>query len=537
MGGKHKQAKQTPSAVPGVEKIQLTKEAQLTHKTKWELFLEGYRSYFNAEFSWPAYIKECKLYYGEFNIHDFIRTYGPDCEADFKRFRRKILEQKGINRPVDERDAFVVDPSLLEMMVNGDNLRTRMLIRFLTPETRAEKRNMKRSWRSAKKMGYAKREWLKSYVGIAFRVGKPDPLDDKYTREEVFMLITDAKKRLDELRDKQKNPPASSPVPPTEPKHPLKQPSAFDQPLSAPRPKETPLVPDRHSQPEALGVLPVRPQTPYFEPIQPSQPAPRVERVVPPQPIDDQPFFMSSIPAAEPVKTYPPRQSGVIKPEPVVAPTPVVDQFSSDSLRAAPLTPNTDVDVLSTFRPSEKFGADNQIPAKVASPLTDLSPSALFSELEDDDLLFEPKPAANATVDALASNDDWEVKATAPKPLTPEAFLRDYQQQRVSVPKDVTTVQAQDLNEKPKTAAPAPKVQPANAMSAALRFEQHVDAQTRAVKHDNLMVTKELHRVSEITHAEQARYEQLRAKRKQLTAELAAATKAAQASMLTKQED
>lgn len=188
--------------------VNLTREASLQNKSKWQLFLDGYKNYFNTEFSWPNYIKECKLYYGEFDINEFINTYGPECEEDFKRFRQKILEQKGINKKKSESSEISnvkIDEKILELMITGDSLRTRTLIRFLNPQTRKEKKNLKRSWKNAKKMKFTKIEWMKSYVGIPFKVGRIDPLDEKYTRDEIFEIIKYAKKEIDNLKNKKSN--------------------------------------------------------------------------------------------------------------------------------------------------------------------------------------------------------------------------------------------------------------------------------------------------------------------------------------------
>ncbi|WP_052663526.1 DUF5454 family protein [[Mycoplasma] testudinis] len=184
--------------------IDFTKEAALQNKSKWQLFLEGYKNYYHADFAWPKYIKDCKLYYGEFNIHDFIKTYGKECEEDFKQFRQRILQQKGINRSASgdfvkasNQNTTAVDDELIELMTNGDSLRTRLLIRFLSPQTKLEKKNMKRSWKNAKRSGLSRSEWMKSYVGIPFKSGKNDPQDEKYTREEVFQILKKARARLE----------------------------------------------------------------------------------------------------------------------------------------------------------------------------------------------------------------------------------------------------------------------------------------------------------------------------------------------------
>lgn len=194
------------NSVSNSSTIDFTREAASKNKNKWEMFLEGYKNYYHIDFSWPKYIKDCKLYYGEFNIHDFIRAYGKECEEDFKRFRQRVLQKKGINRSLNDATPLsnsspnkqpFIDDDLIELMTNGDVLRTRLLIRFLCPQTKLEKKNMKRSWRNAKRSGLNQSEWMKSYVGLPFRSGKNDPLDEKYTREEVLHILKKAQMRLD----------------------------------------------------------------------------------------------------------------------------------------------------------------------------------------------------------------------------------------------------------------------------------------------------------------------------------------------------
>ncbi|WP_052663928.1 DUF5454 family protein [Mycoplasmoides alvi] len=192
------------------QSMSLTSEALLKNKSKWELFLEGYKNHHNEDFSWPEYIKKCKIRYGEFDIKGFINNYGKECEEDFKRFRNEILEEKGlIKKNPNESDKLVpmieFDEKILELMVNGDNLRTRMLIDFLNPETREGKKRLKKSWKQAKRQKQTKREWMKTYVGIPFKAGRPDPQDTKYTRDEIFEMIRDAKKRLNDLKIKKRN--------------------------------------------------------------------------------------------------------------------------------------------------------------------------------------------------------------------------------------------------------------------------------------------------------------------------------------------
>lgn len=189
----------------------LTKEAKIQNKSKWELFLEGYKNYYNSDFSWTKYIKDCKLYYGEFNIRDFIKTYGPECEEDFKNFRNQLLVKKGINKDhnstlnnlKNDKDIKLkeADHKLLELMTEADAIRTRLLIRFLNPQNRIEKKNLKKSWKLAKRNGLAKDEWMKSYVGINFTHNKLDVLDDKYTREEVFEILKIIKAKIESEPD------------------------------------------------------------------------------------------------------------------------------------------------------------------------------------------------------------------------------------------------------------------------------------------------------------------------------------------------
>lgn len=189
----------------------LTKEAKIQNKNKWELFLEGYKNYYNSDFSWTKYIKDCKLYYGEFNIRDFIKTYGPECEEDFKNFRNQLLVKKGINKDhnstlnnlKNDKDIKLkeADHKLLELMTEADAIRTRLLIRFLNPQNRIEKKNLKKSWKLAKRNGLAKDEWMKSYVGINFTHNKLDVLDDKYTREEVFEILKIIKAKIESEPD------------------------------------------------------------------------------------------------------------------------------------------------------------------------------------------------------------------------------------------------------------------------------------------------------------------------------------------------
>lgn len=189
----------------------LTKEAKIQNKSKWELFLEGYKNYYNSDFSWTKYIKDCKLYYGEFNIRDFIKTYGPECEEDFKNFRNQLLVKKGINKDhnstlnnlKNDKDIKLkeADPKLLELMTEADAIRTRLLIRFLNPQNRIEKKNLKKSWKLAKRNGLAKDEWMKSYVGINFTHNKLDVLDDKYTREEIFEILKIIKAKIESQPD------------------------------------------------------------------------------------------------------------------------------------------------------------------------------------------------------------------------------------------------------------------------------------------------------------------------------------------------
>lgn len=189
----------------------LTKEAKIQNKSKWELFLEGYKNYYNSDFSWTKYIKDCKLYYGEFNIRDFIKTYGPECEEDFKNFRNQLLVKKGINKDhnstlnnlKNDKDIKLkeADHKLLELMTEADAIRTRLLIRFLNPQNRIEKKNLKKSWKLAKRNGLAKDEWMKSYVGINFTRNKLDVLDDKYTREEVFEILKIIKAKIESEPD------------------------------------------------------------------------------------------------------------------------------------------------------------------------------------------------------------------------------------------------------------------------------------------------------------------------------------------------
>lgn len=199
-----------------VDTFSLTKEASIQKKSKWELFLEGYRNYYNADFSWTKYIKDCKLYYGEFNIRDFIKTYGPECEEDFKNFRNELLIKKGINKDYklstnvsknDKNDlaSKELDLKLLELMSEADAIRTRLLIRFLNPQNNAEKKNLKKSWKLAKKNGLSKDEWMKSYVGISFTPNKLDVLDDKYTREELFEILKMIKSKIESGSDNNKD--------------------------------------------------------------------------------------------------------------------------------------------------------------------------------------------------------------------------------------------------------------------------------------------------------------------------------------------
>lgn len=193
------------------ETFSLTKEARIQNKSKWELFLEGYKNYYNSDFSWTKYIKDCKLYYGEFNIRDFIKTYGPECEEDFKNFRNQLLVKKGINKDhnstlnnlKNDKDIKLkeIDPKLLELMSEADAIRTRLLIRFLNPQNRIEKKNLKKSWKLAKRNGLSKDEWMKSYVGINFTHNKLDVLDDKYTREEVFEILKIIKAKIESEPD------------------------------------------------------------------------------------------------------------------------------------------------------------------------------------------------------------------------------------------------------------------------------------------------------------------------------------------------
>lgn len=193
------------------ETFSLTKEAKIQNKSKWELFLEGYKNYYNSDFSWTKYIKDCKLYYGEFNIRDFIKTYGPECEEDFKNFRNQLLVKKGINKNhnstlnnlKNDKDIKLkeIDPKLLELISEADAIRTRLLIRFLNPQNRIEKKNLKKSWKLAKRNGLSKDEWMKSYVGINFTHNKLDVLDDKYTREEVFEILKIIKAKIESEPD------------------------------------------------------------------------------------------------------------------------------------------------------------------------------------------------------------------------------------------------------------------------------------------------------------------------------------------------
>lgn len=179
----------------------LTKRSSsLDQLSKWEAFLEGYKNFYGFDFEWSKYIKDCKLYYGYFNIHNFIKTYGKECEEDFKRFKQLIAlkKQEEINKEQAEqvisRELF----NLYDQLFYADSLRSRLLINLLNPRNSYEKKELKRSWKNAKTQGFSKLEWMKLLLNIPFKKGEEDPNDYQYDRDQVYKI-------LDQIKELKKN--------------------------------------------------------------------------------------------------------------------------------------------------------------------------------------------------------------------------------------------------------------------------------------------------------------------------------------------
>ncbi|QMT98789.1 DUF5454 family protein [Mycoplasma tullyi] len=174
--------------------------SSLDQLSKWEAFLEGYKNFYGFDFEWSKYIKDCKLYYGYFNIHNFIKTYGKECEEDFKRFKQSIAlkKQEEINKEQAEQEISKELFNLYDQLFYADSLRSRLLISILNPRNRYEKQELKRSWKKAKAKGYSKLEWMKSLLDIPFRKGEEDLNDYQYDRDQVYKI-------LDQIKELKKN--------------------------------------------------------------------------------------------------------------------------------------------------------------------------------------------------------------------------------------------------------------------------------------------------------------------------------------------
>ncbi|WP_027122098.1 DUF5454 family protein [[Mycoplasma] imitans] len=168
--------------------------------SKWEAFLEGYKNFYGFDFEWSKYIKDCKLYYGYFNIHNFIKTYGKECEEDFKKFKQSIAlkKQEEINKEQIEQEISKDLFSVYDQLFYADSLRSRLLINILNPTNSYDKKELKRSWKNAKAQGYTKAEWMKMLLNIPFKKGEEDPNDYQYDLDRVYKI-------LDQIKELKKN--------------------------------------------------------------------------------------------------------------------------------------------------------------------------------------------------------------------------------------------------------------------------------------------------------------------------------------------
>ncbi|WP_255565864.1 DUF5454 family protein [Mycoplasma sp. E35C] len=173
----------------------LTRQALYDNISKWEAFLQGYKSFYGFDFEWSKYIKDCKLYYGYFDIHSFIKTYGKECEEDFKRFKASIAQKKQEeeNKQQAEQDLSKELFNVYDQLFYADSLRVRLLINLLNPKNSYEKKELKRSWKNAKAQGYTKQEWMKTLLNIPFKKGEVDPIDFQYDKHEVFKILDEIK--------------------------------------------------------------------------------------------------------------------------------------------------------------------------------------------------------------------------------------------------------------------------------------------------------------------------------------------------------
>ncbi|MDC4181967.1 DUF5454 family protein [Mycoplasma bradburyae] len=182
----------------------LTKEAIYKDISKWQAFLEGYKDFYGFDFEWSRYIKDCKLYYGHFDIHGFIKAYGKECEEDFKKFKALIAQKKQEeqNKEQAEQELSKELFNVYDQLFYADSLRVRLLINFLNPENSYEKKALKKSWKKAKSQGLTKREWMKSILNIPFKKGERDPHDYRYDYDEVHNILKQIKEIKKEYLNK-----------------------------------------------------------------------------------------------------------------------------------------------------------------------------------------------------------------------------------------------------------------------------------------------------------------------------------------------
>ena len=510
--------------------INLTREAAMQNKNKWQLFLDGYRQHFQKEFSWPEYIKGCKLRYGGFNIHAFIDSYGPECEADFKRFRQRVLEQKGINKPSSA--TYSADPyfsqELLELLVNGDNLRSRMLIRFLNPQTRAEKRNLKRSWKNAKKMKFSKAEWMKSYVGIPFKVGKDDPVDDRFTRDEIFEMIKSARRQLESAKyESQKARKDVAPIREPEEVKRVEDVYKREVPISKSRQDEKELFANNYTSfiDESKINEDIVNNLSIFQPTQKVEFNKNLTHEI------DKPIRLN-----EALSTN----------EKIESISKELNQLS-DSFKGMMNHEANSLDDLLNDKELENFKSsiDNQSTNEVLTP----EPPARHQQQNNYELDKNDFEAIANDLDALSESfnslaqsskevnkDTTFEKINAAIQKTTKANLNivdNLTVENTSVPLPKKTDSAFDLSEIIDINSPTPNVRQSSSMQISeelpkindelnniLNFEKHISDQIKMVMEDNALISKELKKANEIKRTEERNYEDLKRQREELTKNL-----------------
>lgn len=214
------------------EKINDSDKKNTTSETsRWEHFLQTYQKYYHTEFDWIRYIKDCKLYQKNFDLKKFLNDYGQPAVASFLKFKRQLQQKKRTDSittnalnykaetpprekleikndtVISKTDSDLIDTNnnVTRAITNAVNdqtlikkmetinlinaIRCRVLINFITPKTKFEKRTFKKWMKLRKKNGLTKREAYERYLMI-----EPNTFNEKeMTREKLLSLIRQEK--------------------------------------------------------------------------------------------------------------------------------------------------------------------------------------------------------------------------------------------------------------------------------------------------------------------------------------------------------